>query len=115
METPQTNGLIAEIADDLPVIRKAIQAYKTDGAKGLAAVMPEVAAELREDVAAVQAALPEIKAGYKTTEFWLVVGVGAAATAYTAFSGKDLPVATTALVGSLSAVYVVIRSFIKRG
>lgn len=112
--TDNTQKLVNELLDDKAVVEAAIAAYKKDGVKGLAAVLPQVATEVQEDIAAAQAALPEIKAGYKTTEFWLTVSVVAANGVYALLTGKPLPVETNVILGVVTTVYTIVRGLLKK-
>ena len=100
--------LAAEASDDVKLGLKIAQAYKTGGKAAALALLPEVVAEVKEDMAAVKSALPVVKEGYKTTEFWLTLAV-LAINAY-----KPLPLEVNSVIGSLVAVYAVIRGLVKK-
>jgi len=66
-----------------------------------------------QDYADVKAALPTIKAGYKTTEFWVTV-VGVGIDSYFTATGKVPPIDGIAVAGAIIAVYTVVRGLIKK-
>lgn len=104
---------VREAGEDYVAISNAVKAYKKDGAKGLIKELPGVLEELKDDKEIVAALVPIAKAGYKTTEFWLVVGVLVLNGLYPLFTGKALPIDANVAMSSLVAVYSVARSFIK--
>jgi hypothetical protein len=76
--------------------------------------LPKLISAGEKDWADVSAALPAIKAGYKTTEFWLVVAVGAGNFVYLKATGHPLPIDTNAVLGAVVAVYTAARALIKK-
>ena len=112
--TSATQALITELADDKVVVAKALAAYKSGGLKALAEVLPDIVQEAKEDISAVTAAVPEIKAGYKTTEFWLIVGVLVLNAAYIGFTNRALPLDVNVVLGIVTSVYTVIRGALKK-
>ncbi len=112
-QTTLQNALL-ELADDVPLARDMAAALKQNGLKGLAPLLPRLAAEAREDFAAVKPALALAKDGYKTTEFWLTTGVLLSNAVYLALAGKPLPLDVNATVGALVAVYTLVRGALKK-
>jgi hypothetical protein len=112
-ENQNTQTLISEIADDVTLGKKLVAAYKTGGKSAVLALLPEVVAEGQQDIAAVEAALPEIKVGYKTTEFWLMVALFAGNAVYLQMTGRALPLDVNVTLAALTGIYTVIRGLIK--
>ena len=105
--------VIDEIADDLPLAKKLVTALKNRDKAAIISLLPEVAAEAKQDFDAAVAAAPEFKAGYKTTEFWLVFAVLALNAAYPLITGQPFPLETTTVLSALTGLYAVVRGFIK--
>jgi hypothetical protein len=114
---PETIDVIKPLADDAVQAEKEITAliaaYKSNGASGVAALLPALAPEIKKDWADIQAALPTIKAGYKTTEFWIVCAV-CGVIAVMGVMGKVPAVDATQLIAALSGVYAVVRGLMKK-
>lgn len=109
----QTKNLAAELLDDVEIVKQGIAAYKRGGVPALLAVLPGAAEELRQDIEATLRAVPEIRAGYKTTEFWLTAGLMLGNGIYTAATGKVLPFDLNATLTALVGVYALARAVIK--
>lgn len=107
---------IKPVADDIAQAEKEvaaiIAAYKSNGASGVAALLPALAPELQKDYADIKAAIPTIKAGYKTTEFWIVVAVCLGMSIMTMF-GKVPTVDGATIVGALTGIYTMVRGLTK--
>ena len=112
-DNPNTQKLINDIADDVTLGKTLVAAYRTGGKSALLALLPDVISAGETDVADVQAALPEIKAGFKTTEFWLMVALFGGNAVYLKLTGKALPLDLNATLATLTAVYTVVRGFVK--
>jgi hypothetical protein len=114
--TDQIQAVIAPLSADAIQAEKdiaaLIAAYKSKGASGAAALLPALAPELQTDWKDIQAALPVIKAGYKTSEFWIVVGV-IGALAVLAMFGKVPAIDAGSLISALAGVYTVVRGLMK--
>lgn len=112
-----TTGQLQNVADDLSadvkLVRDAITAYKTGGKTALIQTLSGAIPLVEKEYADVQAALPTIKAGYKTTEFWLIVGTMLINGGYLAATGKAVPLDVNALLGALVGVYTVVRGLVK--
>lgn len=105
---------VAQDAVDLAVLgKKVLVAYRTGGASAASALLGDVVSAIEKDYSDVKAALPSIKAGYKTTEFWLVVGVAVGNGLYTTITGKTLPIDLNIVLSGLVAVYAAARSLTK--
>lgn len=112
--TTQTAALVSEVGGDVSLVKAALAAYKSGGVKALAAALSADVPEAERLYQQVQAALPEIKAGYKTTEFWLTVGVLSANGIYAAVTGHALPLDTNVVLVALTSLYTVVRSIVKK-
>jgi len=120
-ETPPTpqeaqaalTPVMQDIADTMKLVKQVITDIKAQGAtKAIAADSPQMLAAATRGYADGKTAWPTIKAGYKTTEFWLVAGLLLANATLLAF-GKTIPVSMDAVIGSVISVYAVIRSLVK--
>lgn len=113
----ETFDVIKPLADDAVQAEKEITAliaaYKSNGASGVAALLPALAPEIKKDWQDIQAAIPTIKAGYKTTEFWITTVV-CTAFAVLGAMGKVPSVDAMSLIAALSGVYAVIRGVMKK-
>lgn len=104
---------VREAGEDWEAISKAVKAWKKDGTKGLMKSLPNVIEELKDDKEIVAALGPIAKAGYKTTEFWLVVGVLVLNGLYPVVTGKALPIDANVAMSVMVSVYSVVRGFVK--
>ena len=108
------NKLVSDVAPLASDIKAAIQAYTVGGIAAVAAQSPTLVPHVQAIVADVQAAAPAIKAGYKTTEFWLLVAFGVANAAVPLVTGKPLPFNTDASLAAVLAVYTTVRALLKK-
>lgn len=74
---------------------------------------PALIPQVQQDIKDVRAALPVIKAGYATTEFWVVAASVAIIGFYPVVTGKPLAVDITVPLTGLAAVYTFARSLVK--
>jgi hypothetical protein len=115
-EKSQLQVLLQDAGHSVETIQAAINAIKlakTGDRSALIALVPKVAEEAKKDFADVKAALPVIKAGYKTTEFWLVAGAGIITVMFQAL-GKPINFDVTAALSGLIGIYTVIRGLAKK-
>jgi hypothetical protein len=105
--------LAVDAQADYELVKKAIPLIKAKDWSGLASLGTQNAAVLEAQYKDVKAALPDIKTGYQTTEFWLVVGVVALNAGYTAVTGKALPVDSNVVLGGVVAIYTAVRGLVK--
>lgn len=103
-----------ELGDDAELIKKAFADYKAGGLKALSADLGDIVREVEEDFTAITAALPAIKAGYKTSEFWLILAVPLINTGYFAATGKVLPLDLNIVFATLVGLYTLVRGIIKK-
>lgn len=115
--TDTTKTLVRPVIDDVIKAEKHITAliavYKATGVSGVAALLPALEPEVMQDYQDVKAALPTIKAGYKTTEFWIVVATCTGLGILTAM-GKVPAVDGATIIGALTGIYAVVRGLIKK-
>lgn len=110
---PSVKPLAGDVVADAALVIKAVKAYKAGGKTALLDLMPEATALIHQEIADVQAALPAIKAGYKTSEFWLSTGV-ALAIGGLELAGHPLPISADAALTAVALVYTTVRGFAKK-
>ncbi len=108
-----TQALAQDVVDDVLLTKQLLAAFKAGGSKAALGLAPMAVAALEKDYQDVKAALPEIKAGYKTTEFWLVIAAILGNGLYLALAGKALPIDLNVVLGGIIAVYTTARALIK--
>ena len=108
-----TQPLVNDAIQAEKEITALIAAYKAGGAGGVAALLPALAPEVETIYADVKTAIPVIKAGFQTSEFWIVLGVELAIGIYT-LMGKVPPLDGASVMGALAGIYAVIRGLIKK-
>ncbi len=76
---PNDQDALKQLAEDAAQAAKDFAAIKAahdaGGTAAVAALVPGLIADVKKDIADVTADLPLIKAGWRTSEFWLMVGV----------------------------------------
>jgi hypothetical protein len=107
----QTLG--SEVADDIELGKRLAKAYREGGKGAALALLPDVIREAQEDFSAVTSALPVIKAGWRTTEFWLVTLFIVANLVFVAWKGVAIPTEVNVAIGAVLAAYVAVRGLIK--
>ena len=103
-----------DLVDDAALVHAIVAAVKKSGPAGLTPLAPGLIAAGEKDFADVKAALPAVKAGYKTTEFWLTGGVVLGNGLYTLFTGHVLPIELNVVLGGLVAIYTTARALVKK-
>jgi hypothetical protein len=106
--------LAQDVQDDIALIVSAVKAYKAGGASALTQQAPNIVAAVEKDFEDVKTALPAIKAGYKTTEFWLIVAFLLGNAAYIALAGKTLPIDVDAVLATVLSIYASLRHVAKQ-
>lgn len=101
----------AKATEDL--VRQGIAAYKKAGVQGLITIIPGATDTLKKDFTDVEAIVPVVKVGYKTTEFWLAIGIGVINFGYLAITGKAIPFDINGPVVGLIAIYTAVRGMTK--
>lgn len=87
--------------------------YKASGLSGITKLGTEAFGVIKQDVADIEAAIPEVKSGFKTSEFWLNV-VGGITIVYPAVMGHPLPTTVTMSIAALIGVYNLVRGALKK-
>lgn len=91
---------------------KIFSLFKSGGAKAALGEFSAAAGIIKQDVVDVKVALPEIKNGFKTSEFWAMVlaGVGIV---YPVVIGHPLNPIVSASIAGLAAIYALVRGALK--
>jgi len=105
--------LAEDIQHAVSVAVAAVKAYKAEGASAIAKQAPQIVAEVEKDYEDAAKAAPAIKAGVKTTEFWLIAGFLVGNAAYVGLTGKTLPVDVDAVLGTVLSIYAALRHVAK--
>ena len=105
--------LAEDIQHVVSVAVAAVKAYKAEGAGAIAKQAPQIVAEVEKDYEDAAKAGPAIKAGVKTTEFWLIAGFLAGNALYVGLTGKTLPVDVDAVLGTVLSIYAALRHVAK--
>jgi hypothetical protein len=118
-DTTPTVADLKPLANDLQVdvalVAQVVKAMKAQGAvAGITANAAPIIATSQQNVKDVEAALPVIKSGYKTTEFWLIAAFLCGNAIYVAVTGKTLPIDIDALTATVIAVYTGCRHQAKK-
>lgn len=110
---PAVARLVADAPQGVADVKAALAAYKEGGFTKLAVVAPQFIPHIEAIVKDVEDAAPAVKAGYKTTEFWLGVAVVAGITVSN-LVGHPLPVGVDAALAGLGAIYTFARTVLKK-
>lgn len=110
---PELQPLASDVAQDISLIKQVASDVKAGGVQAALKDIPQAVSLVETEYEDVKKALPLIKAGYKSTEFWLVLAFFLGNVAYTAFTGKNLPFDTDLVLGGVLAVYTAARGLIK--
>ena len=105
--------LAEDIQHAVSVAVAAVKAYKPAGAGAIAKQAPQIVAEVEKDYEDAAKAAPAIKAGVKTTEFWLIAVFLVGNAAYVGLTGKTLPVDVDAVLGTVLSIYAALRHVAK--
>ena len=111
---PNLARLVSDAGITAADVKAGIAAYKTGGFPAVAELAPELVPHVRSIVADVQAAIPAIKTGYKTTEFWLIVAFGLANALVPVITGKPIPFNVDGSLAAILSVYSIGRALIKK-
>lgn len=110
----ELKNLGIETADDILLVKKIMVDVKAKGVKqAIIDHAAEIVKEAKDDFIVIKAAIPVVKAGYKTTEFWLIVG-DVVANVVASVSGHPIPFDVNAIIGGIIAVYTLIRGLAKK-
>ena len=114
-EQANLRTLATELGDDVTLIKDVVRDYKDGGIKNvLAKDGMRIALEAREDFAAFRTALPTIKSGWKTSEFWLIILFSLGNVVFLAWKGTPIPTEVNVALGAVVAAYTVMRGFAKK-
>jgi hypothetical protein len=113
-QTAATQALLADLTKDAAFIRQIVTAVKAGGAQAANPLIPDAVASVERTIQDALVAAPEIRRGYKTTEFWLVVGAVAGNMIYASVTGRPFPLEANATIVAVTGIYTVVRSLIKR-
>ncbi len=111
--TPEMQKLGADVGLTVDEAKEVIAAYKAGGLKAVAGLSGKITSVLKQDYDDVVAALPQIKSGYKTTEFWLGV-VAICVPLVAALLGHPLPAETVLPVAAVASIYMFVRALAKK-
>jgi len=103
-----------ELGDDYPLAKEAIAAIKAKDKARLVALIPKIAVEVKEDIAAIKPVVSTAKVGYKTTEFWLIAAFLGFNVWYLQKTGNALPLELNTVIAAVTSVYTVIRGILKK-
>jgi hypothetical protein len=107
--------LANDLQADIQLAMQVVKAMKAQGAvAGITANAAPIIAAVQQDIKDVEAALPAVKAGYKTTEFWMIAAFLGGNAVYVALTGKTLPIDFDAVTGTLIAIYTAFRNQAKK-
>lgn len=107
------NTLASEVSDDIVLGKRLVAAYRKEGRNGLLKLLPDVIHEAQEDFAAITAAAPVIKSGWRTSEFWAVLCFALVNAVLYAWKGVALPTGVLVSITTLIGAYMVLRAALK--
>ena len=114
--SPEVANLIADLSKAPGIGQEIYAAYRTKGAQGaLSAALTHIS-DATTTFHDFTAALPAIKSGYKTSEFWLTIGYAVGAQAITLLNPHLSPTVVNILEVSsavLPVVYTLSRALVK--
>lgn len=113
MIDPTLTPVAADIATDLQLGAQAVAMLRAKDYAGLIKLGQSNIGVVTQEIAAVKAALPAIKTGYKTTEFWATMGVPIVNGVALIVTKKPLPIDLNVVIAGVVAVYTVVRGFTK--
>lgn len=112
---PKVQAVLTDAVATEKLAVAIVQAFKTQGMAGAAAQLPVAVGVVEKDIADETAAIPVVKAGLKTSEFWISALSAGAITVLGAYT--KLPPATlitiSSALGAIAAVYTVVRGMVK--
>jgi len=111
---PPTTTLAHDAVGDVALADQLVQAIRAGGLKQAEALVPQVLAAAKKNITDAQAALPAIKAGWTTSEFWMIPGGIVLNGLYSLKTGHIMPVELNALLGAVISVYTAARSYLKK-
>lgn len=113
LENQALNKAVTDAVNSGVIAKQIIDQLRTGGTSAAMASAPAVVAQVKADIADVEAVLPTIKAGFKTSEFWVTVGVLATIPTLAAL-GHPLPVTSDAALAAVAMIYTLVRGSVKK-
>ncbi|HEV2391075.1 MAG TPA: hypothetical protein VG146_01795 [Verrucomicrobiae bacterium] len=109
INAPAVQAAAKDLVDTATLVKSILTAYKQGGAAAAAGQLPAAVSQIATDIKDAEAALPSIKSGYATTEFWLTAGVVVLNGVYPLVTGKQLPFDANIVMGAAVAIYTAAR------
>jgi hypothetical protein len=106
-------ALAADAQVDIEIVRNLISAYRQRDTNKVLSLLESTVPIVKKEIADVEASISTIKAGYKTTEFWLIVGMIAINCGVVKMTGHSLDSGTNITLSILTAIYTVVRQITK--
>lgn len=110
---PEIQALEQDALDTASEIMAVYKAYKSGGLKGVIGESGNIRTAVTKDIVDTKAALPVIKDGLKTSEFWLSSAACAALLLMT-YKGFTIPPAISATIGGVVSLYAMFRTGAKK-
>jgi hypothetical protein len=104
--------VMSAVSKDIALSKEVITMLKAKDYVGIVKLGLQNKAFIEDEVKEVSALVPLIKAGYKTTEFWLIV-VYFGFNIFCILKGIALPIGDDSILGGLVATYSASRHYIK--
>lgn len=112
MNKYMADTITTEIQTDIELSKKALTLLKAKDYAGLAVLGEQNFGLIKQQAAEVSNLIPAVKAGWKTSEFWLI-SVFVAINVYCVAKGITLPMTDDISVAGLIATYSVNRHLTK--
>lgn len=110
---PTVSKAVSDAVSTEQLVVAIVKAMKAQGVAGAAAQIPAVISQVETDVADFTAAVPAVKAGMKTTEFWVGLACCGALTFIPTVTKAPVALPVASAIGALGAVYIGFRSVLK--
>jgi hypothetical protein len=110
---PAVQAVAQDALDAVKIGQAVAAAMKAQGATGALSQIGPVVTAVQKDYSDITAALPALKAGIRTTEFYVGLAPFLVNGLYFAFAHKTLPLDLNLVFGAVAAVYVFARSMVK--
>lgn len=109
----QATELTQDMINTLAIGKRFIEAEKAGGIKAIAEEFGHDLPQLQQVAGDLIAAVPAIKSGWKTSEFWLALALMLMNAACLVKTGAVLPLEANASLGGMIAAYAGSRSYTK--
>ena len=110
---PNIQKMIDDIRQDISLVKTIVTDVKAGGVTGAIKDAPAIIQAVEQQIPDVKAVIPVVKAGYQTSEFWIIVVLLLANLVFETVKGTGLPIDVNATIGALTAIYTVCRQIIK--